>query len=282
MTKYIVYMTTQTKCNLGGGESLEQNFNEGIYAKIDKQFLMMGNEWFLEPEELYIFTVLALCERKDGVIRTSFHMIDSILTEKFDRARKDNNKQIAEVIHKLVRKKIVKISGIPDEKQYYEFFYVEIQYDSYQKSREEGWIGYESLYWREFERLEKINYLYIYCIVKTNQGTGRGFKCSYDIWTEKTNFSLSSVKRYISDMSKKELIFNNRGDYLDGSRNKQDINIYRTYEFTKEELTNRSKNYELENKKKEVRKRKNAFGEPRENKENNTKVKKYKNGKLPF
>lgn len=239
-----------------------------MYAKIDRQFLQQDNSWFMNPEELYIFTALALCERKDGVSRINYHTIDSILPEKFDRSRPKNNSGIAKVLKTLSKRSFIKLDTIPDNKSYYDFFHVRILYDNWEKEKriKGEWLGFEKLYWEEFNNSQKINYFYMYCIVKTNQGTGIGFKCSFDIWHERTGFSVSSVKRYLNYMVDEKIVFRRRGEFIGSSKKMQEVNIYRTYDFTEKERSSRDRNHEFEDK--SAPKREYKFGDRMQNEDN--------------
>lgn len=238
-----------------------EKFNSSIYAKIDRQFLQKDGDMFLTEYELYIFTILALNERKDGVSRLNFYLIEKMLAEKLGRTHSEQNNKIIELLNGLKNKKIIDISHFPKAKNHHEFFYTRINYDGYQKSKEEGWHGFEPIYWSEFMKCKKISHFYLYCIIKLNQGTGMGFKCTFQKWSEISNIPLSTVKRYLNQMIDKNIIFTNRGDYLNNSRTKQDVNVYRTYEFTEDEKTTRSKQYEKEKRNKKLKNIEPVFGE---------------------
>lgn len=239
------------------------DWNDDLYAKIDRQFFQYGSGWHLDPEELYLFVILCLSERRNWSIHTSIHMIESQMIEHFSKAKAKNSEKIVETLYKLANKNVISISSQLEHKKPHDIFYVKINYENYEQDNQFGkWKGFQKLYMSEFSSVMKINHLFIYCAIRMyDESFKGGFKCSYQQWSDLTGFSLSSIKRYIKEMLDSELIYANYGEYKKGSRTQQDINLYRTYDFTEEEKTNRSKIQSREKESEVIRNKPNAFGE---------------------
>lgn len=72
-----------------------------------------------------------------------------------------------------------------------------------------------------------VDMLYIYVCVARWANKDKGFfKCPYTRWAELLQCSERTAKSKIKEAVSKKLIFVNRGNYVDGSSRKQDINEY--------------------------------------------------------
>lgn len=75
--------------------------------------------------------------------------------------------------------------------------------------------------------LNDVDMLYIYVCVARWANKGEGFfKCPYTRWAELLQCSERTAKSKIKEAVSRKLIFVNRGNYVEGSSKKQDINEY--------------------------------------------------------
>lgn len=99
-----------------------------------------------------------------------------------------------------------------------------------------------------YEIIEKINdadMLYIYVCVARWLNKGEGFfTCPYTRWAELLQCSERTAKSKIKEAVKQKLIFVNRGDYLNDSSKRQNINEYTVKPIAYEVKTMASKAYE--------------------------------------
>lgn len=247
------------------------NWNE-TYIKLERQFTDPDSVFHLSVEELFVFAIISIDQRKDNSLFTCFHMIEENMPIRFRVNGDLNRKLLMESLQGLRKKRIISLHGTFDYKDPYKPFYIRINYDLFE-GYGKPWRGFNEISLQIIKQVKRMEHLYIYNVIKgyDNSDFG-GFVCSYTNWTEILQRSPSSVKRYIKEMTIIEgremcdksvnLIYTNYGDYIGGSRTRQQVNTYRTIEFCEDEKTSQTKKKDAEVKKSnENSKRKAGFGD---------------------
>lgn len=228
---------------------------EDIYVRVDRQFTNIDSKYHLTVEELYIFMLISMEQRKDRSVFICIHMISENMPIKLYKGKERNNREIVDSLLSLIYKGVIKVDGTIDHKEPLTPFYIRVNYEDIES--DEKWVGFNQIGLHILQRIERIEHLYMYCTIK---GFDRGFRYSYQEWGLLLNRSVSSIKRYVKEVVEEEynLIEVNYGGYLEGSRTRQEKNTYKTSPFSEEEKTIQTKDKERERNKKA---RKQAFGE---------------------
>ena len=235
--------------------SAKTNWDE-IFIRIDRQFTNPASKFHLSVRELYVFILLKLSERKDQSIFTCIHMLEESSPLNFyKKGGGKNRKEISDTLLSLIDKEILLVSGEINCNKPYTPFYARINHSLIEK--EKDWKGFNKLFLNVFQKAKRPEHLYMYCVI---MGYRDGFSCSYTEWTKIINRSTSSVKRYVKEVVEDgyKLFEVNYGKYLDGSRNRQERNIYKITDFKESEKTRQTKLKEKEKNKESV---KQAFGD---------------------
>lgn len=228
-----------------------------IYIKVDRQFTNSDSKYYLTVEELYIYILISIEQRKDWSIFTCIHMIEELMPLRFYKGKDRNREEIAKSLNSLAKKKIVMINGKIDYKNPFSTFFIRINYEEFESKN--GWKGFNKIYLTTIQKVERIEHLYMYCTIK---GFDKGYTCSYSEWSDLLNRSPSSIKRYAKEVVRDDykLIEINYGSYLQGSRRRQEKNTYKVKKFSEHEKTNQTKQKDQEKRNKDINKRK-GFGE---------------------
>lgn len=223
-----------------------------VHVRVDRQFTDPESPFHLTVDELYLFILLSIDQRKDWSIFTSVYMIEQNMPVRYYKGTARNREVIKDCITSLAEKGIIVVHGYEDASNTSSTppFYVRVCYDNFEKDTKEGtWKGFNQLNLDVLSRFTRIEHLYMYCtILSYDTSSQGGFKASYSRWAEILDRSTHSVIRYVKEVSesKDKLFHVNYGGYIEGSRTMQSRNIYRTTGFKKGEKTPRTLDIEAQ------------------------------------
>lgn len=214
--------------------------NQEHFVKIENELITEGHEFHLTDKELYLFSVLYADKRIDETVRTNIAIIADCSKVRFAERDARNNKAIKDTLYSLKEKSIINFclsnGEIPDDIRASDTLIV-----TFNPIKSKGFTKVP------FEKLESIVNLtdyYIYVAVKRWDGAGV-FRCSFERWARILSVKSSTAQKWISEAIKKEVIYCDSGDRINGEI-KQEQNLYKVTPFLKGEKSNMTKKKESE------------------------------------
>lgn len=222
-------------------EVLESEVRDDLFIKGYRSFANPKSKLHINAELFYLYSLLSLNERRNGLIRLNISHIEKELPILYKKSEKDNRNEIANQLTILKELEIITFEHTLEEILKNEIFNICINhYLLEDKKFDEYYSGFQKIHPIAFYKIKRIPDLFIHFIVRRFDDYEEGFKCSYTYWQDLLQCSLSTAKRQVKNALDNKVIYANVGNYETGSRNKQQVNRYRTYEFTQEEKTNRT------------------------------------------
>lgn len=205
------------------------------FIMINNQLITEENEFQLNSEELYIYSILEMS--KD--LNEEFYFSLSVLCEKtkilMGSSKQRAIKKIKEILFSLVKKNIITITNSNGEivEDMKPNDVIVVHFSKIENK------GFTQINLEMFNLIKSVEILYIYTATHRWAKSGDGsFTCSFDRWAKILQCSKRHAIDLINEATEKRIIYKNIGDYDNkGKTKKQEINKYKTTRFSKEEKT---------------------------------------------
>lgn len=239
---------------------LEENYRNNDFVYSHRRFADPRDKLHLSIGEFYLYSILYTKRMKDDSIMVNISLIEEFLYIPFHKRSTRNRNTIRNVLLGLIEKQVFivhdypeiyhilsKSNGEKDEEikkiDYNTLFKLTIN-SKYLKSELNGmkWRGFVQIPYTELQKFSEMKDLYIYFSTFARETVEGKATISYEEWSKILGSSYKTAVKYIDEViinneehNDNGVIYIQRGEYINSSRKRREINMYSTSPFDKDE-----------------------------------------------
>lgn len=211
--------------------------NTKIFVKVQNRLITENSEFHLSANGLYLYVLINSQLNMNKIFSTN----RDVLIQQLEGAYGSKRSTIVAKLNSALEEILEKTPLVVDNTDWNDSSSKDLLTFLMPENRE----NHTQVPYEVIALLNDVDMLYIYVCVARWANKGKGFfKCPYTRWADLLLCSERTAKSKIKEAVSKKIIFVNRGNYIEGSSKKQDINEYTIKPIEQKDKTMASIAYE--------------------------------------